>query len=189
MSCCTSRVAGARGLSDNRFAAACIDLVAMIALGLVAGIVMTVVWDRTQDRDHAQLIGKLLFYGGALLYTTMEIWTAATPGKLLLGLHIRQQDGTPADFWRLVLRWSTKQLPILATILYIVTAFGPFYLLSGFSSLLVAIGCFFAGNDDRLTWHDQWAHTAVYWKRAIAPPPVPRGLPSAATSCAPGDDL
>ena len=49
-------------------------------------------------------------------------------------------------------------------------------------SLIVVIGCFFAANDDRLAWHDQWAHTAVchvprHYRAfdAVVPPPLPPG--------------
>ena len=118
-----------------------------------------------------------------LAYTSFEIWVAATPGKFALGLRISAQDCGPADRWTRVLRWSTKHFWLLAAMLFALTEFGPLRLLAGFSSLIFAIGCLFASNDDKLAWHDQWAHTAVCKRRReyqafepimpLAPPPLP----------------
>jgi hypothetical protein len=50
---------------------------------------------------------------------------------------------------------------------------------------IVFIGCLQAANDDRLTWHDQWAHTAVCYRprsyrsfdAIVPPPPLPPPAP------------
>lgn len=47
----------------------------------------------------------------ALAYTSLEIWKAATPGKMLLKLQIRSPDATPAPLGNLASRWATKQSP------------------------------------------------------------------------------
>jgi hypothetical protein len=50
-----------------------------------------------------------------------------------------------------------------------VTAFPILYFLAGLASLFVLIGCLFASNDDKLTWHDQWAKTAVEKRVQVTP--------------------
>ena len=78
-----------------------------------------------------------------------------------------------AERWSLILRWSAKQFWLFAMLLFILTSVPLFYVLSGFMSLIVIIGCLFASNDDKLAWHDQWARTGVYrslrGKTAAAP--------------------
>src|SRR5205814_496662 len=95
-------------------------------------------------------------------YTFTEVFFAATPGKMILRLRIGSSDGTPADGWRLLLRWSTKQFALLFQMLFNLTGIPLFYLLGGFGGLVVLIGCLYASNDDKQAWHDQWAGTAVF---------------------------
>ena len=160
-----------------RTLAALLDLFAMTPVYFIATTVMLAVWERVGGRVRAEAIASAILLCGWLAYTSFEIWTAGTPGKLILRLRVKSADGTPADFWRKVLRWSTKQLPMISNLLFVLTAFGPFYLLSGFSSLVVLVGCLFAANDDHLTWHDQWSGTAVY--RTAKPPSVDTPAPLA----------
>lgn len=139
-----------------------IDLIAMLAIAGIATIVMVLIWDSVGGRETAEKVGQTILYGGFLAYTSLEAWTAGTPGKIFLRMRILAQDGSPADRWRLILRWSAKQFWLFAMLLFILTAAPLFYVLSGFMSLIVIIGCLFASNDDKLAWHDQWAGTGVY---------------------------
>ncbi|MEA2735509.1 MAG: hypothetical protein QOE14_1960 [Humisphaera sp.] len=157
-----------------------IDVAAMlfIAAGMVVVAEMVLVGTAFSiAEDH---FGALV-YATWLIYTSFELWCAGTPGKLLLRMRIRNTDCSPGDFWRLFLRWSTKWSWLFLSFLFMLTEWSPLYVLSGFLSLPVVIGCFFAANDDHLTWHDDWAHTAVcYRSRAqrafdaiVPPPPLP----------------
>jgi uncharacterized RDD family membrane protein YckC len=166
-----------------RTAATIIDVVAMfmIAGSVGAGIVLA-------ESSYAIHEGALvaIIYPAWLIYTFMEVCFAATPGKLLFRLRVRNSDGTPTDFWRLFLRWSTKWSWLFLSFLFLLTDWSPLYLLSGFISGVVFIGCFFAANDDHLTWHDQWALTSICHvpRRAgvpageVPPPPLPPLNPS-----------
>jgi hypothetical protein len=71
----------------------------------------------------------------ALVYTSSEVWAAATPGKLLLRLRIMQSDCTAADGWRLCLRWSTKW-SWLGLSFCSCERWAPLYILAGFLSSL-----------------------------------------------------
>jgi uncharacterized RDD family membrane protein YckC len=169
-----------------RSAATVLDGIALLVLAGGASVIMLALWDSLGGRARAERVGQVCLYGGFLFYTVLEIWTAGTPGKLLLGLRIAAQDGSPADFWRRTLRWSSKQFWLLAALLFILTGFPLFYLIGGFSSLVVLVGCFYAADDDHLAWHDQWASTAVYHRRrgsgevtAVLPPPPMTPPPAA----------
>jgi len=110
---------------------------------------------------------ELAVYSVIAVYTSSEIWAAGTPGKRILGLRIARVDAEKADHWRLSLRWSTKSFFVIGGLLWTITSFSPFYILTGFMNLVVAIGCIAAANDDKLSWHDQWAKTAVYRKKDL----------------------
>lgn len=118
---------------------------------------------------HAAAVGSAVAW---LLYSSLEVAAAGTPGKLVLGLRIAYPDGSTADRWTLFLRWSTKQLPVMAILLYLLTDFVPLRLLAGFAELFVGIGCLFASTDLKQAWHDQWSKTAVCRKpRKVLPLP------------------
>jgi uncharacterized RDD family membrane protein YckC len=103
-----------------------------------------------------------------IAYTSMEFFLAATPGKLILRQRIAGADARAAGRWRLFLRWSTKQMPLLCEFLFIFTGGTVFYYVGGLEWILVLIGCLFAANDEKLAWHDQWAGTAVIRRRSLA---------------------
>ena len=158
-----------------------IDVVAMllIAIGIAVGIDALLA---STSYELAENGLDAVIYAVWLAYTSMETWLAATPGKMVLRLRVSNLDCTPADFWRLFLRWSTKWSWLVLSLLFLLIEWPPLYVLSGFISLIVVIGCFFAANDDRLAWHDQWAHTAVSHvpRRyrafdAVVAPPLPPG--------------
>jgi uncharacterized RDD family membrane protein YckC len=117
---------------------------------------------------------SLALLGAWLLYSAFEVFTVGTPGKQLLGLEIANADGSEADGWKLSLRWSTKQSPVILGLLYLITGSTLLYFLGGLMQWLVAIGCLFAGTDSRQAWHDRWAQTAVFWRSRA---PVPQGFP------------
>lgn len=61
--------------------------------------------DEAMSRVAVALDAALLV---ALCYSLAEIFLAGTPGKLLLGLRIRNQAGHPAQRSQLAKRWSIK---------------------------------------------------------------------------------
>ena len=169
-----------------RTLAAAIDVLAMLLIGVGAVAAALAVLE-VASLESPETAAAAFVYAVWLAYTSMEIWFAATPGKMPFRLRVSNADGSPADFWRLFLRWSTKWSWLFLSVLFLLTDWPPVYLLAGFISLVVVIGCFFAANDDRLTWHDRWARTAVYCmpRRHQAfdtivpptPPPLPPSNP------------
>ena len=165
-----------------RTAATAIDVVVMLLIGLGAVIGVEALLAATSYELTENGLAAII-YALWLAYTSMETWLAATPGKLVLRLRVSNADCTPADFWRLFLRSSTKWSWLVLSFLFLLIEWPPLYALAGFISLIVFIGCFFAANDDRLAWHDQWAHTAVChvprrypaFEAVVVSPPLPPG--------------
>ena len=116
-----------------------------------------------------------MFLAVLLAYGAIEALWPATPGKRLLGLVIANPDGSPADRWRLFFRWSSKYYSVLVSLIWLVTLHPAAYLLGGFMNGVLLVGFLYALNDDKRAWHDEWAGTAVYHRRRVAPPPLPYG--------------
>ncbi len=110
-----------------------------------------------------------------LALTCSEVLAAASPGKLALGLRIARADGTVGDFWTLFLRWSSKHLWAICQLLFAVTSAPVFYMLGGFSGLVMTVGCLYASGDFKQAWHDQWARTAVFRKSNVQRSTMPAG--------------
>lgn len=149
-----------------RVLALLIDLPIMILLLALCVVVLTAV---ANPRTSTRLTNTVLV-SAVLIYTFTEVIFSGTPGKRLLRLKIGRNDGTPADAWRLFLRWSTKLLPLILLLMFIATNWNGFYFATGYTETLVCIGCLYAANDDKLSWHDKWAHTAVYHTRDLDVP-------------------
>jgi len=146
----------------RRILASIIDLVIFwIATLVIAVLVEPPLRARIQTEWRADYVLRLITIALWLLYSSLEMITAATPGKLLLGLRIARADGEAASTSMLLMRWSTKQLPCILTIFQLIT-FSPF--LGAFASLMngiLWIGCLQMLDEDRRSWLDWWARTAV----------------------------
>ena len=114
-----------------------------------------------------QNVYDLMFWSWVLLYSFTEVPWTATPGKRILGISIRDFDGTGICRWRRFSRWMAKWSPIIFSLLLDVTGWLPFNLLGGFLSAVILVGCVAILNDDKRAWHDEWAGTAVFRKRKL----------------------
>jgi uncharacterized RDD family membrane protein YckC len=149
------------------------DLFAALMLVAIVNITMLVAGE-TLPRTTQEAIG-----GGAmcvlwLLYSSTEFLFAGTPGRLLLGQRIARQNGFRPDKWMLFLRWSTKQAPVIVGMIELLLPNVAFSILRSLLQGMLMVGLLAILNDDRLSWHDQWAGTAV-WKarRRLNLPPLP----------------
>lgn len=120
---------------------------AAIASGFV-GIMMSVV--------VALLVSAVL----ALPYNLMEAFFGWTPGKLAMGLRVRNEDGSNPLFGQVFMRWLIKHNAILLGLLVAVGI--PLGFLSPILQAIVFFGCFLALGPARQALHDQLTKTAVY---------------------------
>jgi uncharacterized RDD family membrane protein YckC len=147
-----------------RVLSALVDLLVLYACWLVLGLLWPTLYDMGLSLAGVESIFLLVYF----FYSINEIIWAATPGKMLFRQRIGRADGERADGWRMFLRWSVKQSPPMFYIIFGITGFSIFYLLGGFGLLVILIGCLYASTDEKQTWHDQWAGTAVYRRRDLA---------------------
>jgi uncharacterized RDD family membrane protein YckC len=154
----------------DRAAASGIDLlIAFMPIGMAYNFADGLLDRTVGESKTANYVLHVLRHLSIVGFTLMEVFKAATPGKMIMGLVIARHDGTPADRWTLALRWSTKQHGRLWVLLAAVIL-SPFALEFGeFMTALVTIGCLQALDEDRRTWHDQWSGTAVWKKPKVLP--------------------
>ena len=96
-----------------------------------------------------------------LAYTSMEIFFAATPGKLILKQKISRADGSPADQTTLVTRWAMKQSQALMNLLVAITGLLVLGYVSQLLGLVILVSCLMAMRDTKLALHDDLAGTSV----------------------------
>lgn len=146
-----------RATFARRTAALLIDLLLVLVLTLFCLALLQGAAPDSDVRltDLAQIVPWLI-------YTATEIFLAATLGKFLVGLRIGGQSGLDASRWTLFLRWSTKQYPWIVALVAVALPNTAWVELRGIVSIFLLIGCVAALDDDRLSWHDQWAGTAVW---------------------------
>lgn len=97
-----------------------------------------------------------------LAYLSLEIFKAATPGKMIMKLRIRNADGTPAPVETLAKRWAVKNAGSLLRFLGALTTMALFGQLGMLIGFVIFLGCFMVFGADRQALHDKVAHTAVY---------------------------
>jgi len=103
-----------------------------------------------------------------LAYSTLDIFKAATPGKMLLKLKITNEDGSEASRQTLIKRWAIKLIPHFANLIAAVTALAIFGWVTTFCFIAYVISCCLTFRPDRQALHDTFAHTAVFRTQAAA---------------------
>jgi uncharacterized RDD family membrane protein YckC len=101
-----------------------------------------------------------------LLYSSLEIFKAASPGKMILKLVISNEDGTAAPMDVLAKRWATKYSGSLLNLLAALTTVTLLQTLGSIAGLVIFIGCFLVLAEAKQAIHDKVARTAVYKKKA-----------------------
>ena len=116
----------------QRFVNLVVDYIAFMALAFVLGVVM----ELTGTSHVLTGIGDNLFGIVLMLayYLFFEATFGRTPGKLVTGTKVVDENGGPARFWQILGRTVAR--------------FAPFEPLSFFGSRATG-------------WHDRWSHTCV----------------------------
>jgi uncharacterized RDD family membrane protein YckC len=144
---------GAREGFLLRFCAAIIDGVFCVVPGVILSLVLAKV---------AGLWFTGVFMGLATLaYSSLEIFKAATPGKMLLKLKITNEDGSEASRETLIKRWAIKQVPQFSRLLFLVTTVMLLNWVTVFCGIAYIISCCLTFKPERQALHDTMAHTAV----------------------------
>ena len=146
----------------RRILASLIDVAILLAaMWAIAILVEPPLRARIQTEWRADYVLRIIMVMLWLLYSSLEMIVAATPGKLLLNLRIVRADGMRAPTSMLLMRWSSKQLPYILKLFQLLTFNGFLGAMANLTGGILWIGCLQMLDEDRRSWLDQWAHTAV----------------------------
>lgn len=101
------------------------------------------------------------------VYYLLELFIAASPGKLILGLKIGSSNKTNASFMSLFIRFITKHIDFVTTSLFLITTLEVFQNLGTLLGIVVIVGFFFVLGEKKQALHDIIAKTAVYNKEDL----------------------
>ncbi|MBI5325925.1 MAG: RDD family protein [Ignavibacteriae bacterium] len=101
------------------------------------------------------------------MYYSLEIVLAATPGKIILGIQIANQDRTQATIITLFTRFVLKHSNSIFSLLAFVIAVKAFDFVGSLLGLAFIVGCFFVLASKRQGFHDMIAKTAVFRKKEV----------------------
>jgi len=114
-------------------------------------------------------LGAVATLGGfVFLYSLIEAFTGASPGKMSLGLRVGTADGRRGSASLYVKRWAIKYSGTLLGLLGAIPGLHILALVAPAAGLLVFVGCFLALGDRRQALHDLGAATAVFRKADLA---------------------
>jgi len=156
---------GAREGFLLRFCAGLIDW----AFCLIPGFLLTLALASVAGVWVAGVFVTLAYLG----YSSLEIFKAATPGKMLLKLKITNEDGSEASRQTLIKRWAIKQIPQFSRLLFVLTTVMIFNWLTMFCAIGYVISCCLTFRPERQALHDTMAHTAVTRTQTAAAAAMP----------------
>lgn len=103
----------------------------------------------------------------SFIYNIIEGFLGYTIGKLMLGIQIGNQDGTPAEQGTLMLRFALKNISSIIGLIGLAVMISTINTVGSVLGIVVLIGCFFALGDKKLALHDMIAKTAVFKKSEL----------------------
>ena len=111
------------------------------------------------------LLGAMAAFGGfVFLYSLIEAFTGASPGKMCLGLRVGTADGRRGSASLYAKRWAIEYSATLLGLLGAIPGLHLLGLVAPAAGLIVFVGCFLALGDRRQALHDLGAATAVFRK-------------------------
>jgi len=115
-------------------------------------------------------LGVVAAFGGfVFLYSLIEAFTGASPGKMILGLKVGTDDGRRGSSALYVKRWAIKYSGTVLGLLGAIPGLHILGLLAPAAGIIVFIGCFLVLGDKRQALHDVAAKTAVFRKADLVP--------------------
>ncbi|MCB2186366.1 MAG: RDD family protein [Deltaproteobacteria bacterium] len=159
----------------KRFLAFLIDLVIVMVGGTVVSFLTGGLMGGMASRAGAPpeasaglgvLAGVTIFILIGSLYNLIEAFRGQSPGGMILGIIIRNQDGSPADLGTLFYRYAVKNISSLLRLAAAILGLGFLETVGNLAGFVIFLGCFLVLRADRLTLHDMICHTSVYPVRA-----------------------
>ena len=143
-----------------RFGAALIDIVCIIIVSVVVGF-FGISFAAVSQGGGSWFAGVLV---AAIMlgYWSLEIFKAQSPGKMALGLIIKNQDGSDASQDVLIKRFAIKQIAGIINAIGAITTMTFLSSIGGIAGLVIFVGCFMVFRESKQALHDQLAETAVF---------------------------
>lgn len=131
-------------------------------LGVGSGEAVTAYWaSGLMGIGIFLLVTSLMAVLLSLPYNLMEAFFGWTPGKLAMGLRVRNEDGGNPSLPQVFSRWLIKHNGILIGLLTFI-GLAPAAVVAPFLQVAVFVGCFLVLGAQRQALHDMATHTAVY---------------------------
>ncbi len=109
------------------------------------------------------VFGAMAAFGGfVFLYSLIEAFAGASPGKMVLKLKVGFEDGRPASVSTWVARWAVKYAGTLLGVLALLPGLHLLGTLASLATVVIFVGCFLVLGDKRQALHDIAARTAVF---------------------------
>ena len=153
-----------------RAAASLLDVLVLLP---ALGIYVAVLYSLDANNKLTPNVEYLIDVSGSVfgvVYTTFEIFTAGTPGKLMLGLRIRDETGNAAHAARLTRRWLIKNGGTVVSVAGVALGMNIVERTGDLIGLLIVVGFLFTLRESRQAWYDEWAGTAVYRRKDLESP-------------------
>jgi uncharacterized RDD family membrane protein YckC len=103
-------------------------------------------------------------YVFGFLYSLIEAFTGASPGKMVLKLKVGLEDGRNAPLASYVSRWAVKYAGTLIGLVALLPGLALLGTVGSLAGFVIFIGCFLVLGDKRQALHDMAAKTAVFKK-------------------------
>jgi len=173
----------------RRFGAAIVDMIALLILSFTVGPILGGLIGGTAGGAMGAMAGDPSAAGAAaaagglfgaafgamtgmivvsILYWLLEVFMAASPGKMALGLKIRSADASPADTNSLATRYAVKNIVMIAGFLAALTGLQMISSVGNILGFIVFIGLFFMFGASRQALHHIIAKTTVYKTAELA---------------------
>ena len=170
----------------RRFGAYAIDLFFIMGIGFILSSLSSDFFENFVDfskMSEAQLDQMDSMYGNfsdimltlsvsatlaSFVYNLVEGFLGYTVGKLMLGIQIGNQDGTPAESGTLMLRFAIKNISTLVGLIGLVIMVSMVSTIGSVLGFVIVIGCFFVLGEKKLAFQDMLAKTAVFRKTELA---------------------
>ncbi len=147
----------------KRFIAAIFDVIILVLLlHLLSWILGSDIMRSPVDLKGGIQAFQLSHLLVVLLYFTMEIFLAATPGKLALHLKIMNESNKVASKQALLIRYLIKFSGVVFWFIFILTHIQIFWFLGTIALFVILVGCFMVFTVSKQALHDKIAKTAVY---------------------------
>ncbi|MBL7999703.1 MAG: RDD family protein [Candidatus Kapabacteria bacterium] len=111
--------------------------------------------------DYGVRFGILLG-GVGFLYSFLELFTGASPAKMMLGIVVAHADARKGNIGVWAIRWAIKEISSICNFIGTMFIISSLETLGGILGFAFVIGCFFALSSKKQALHDIIAKTAVY---------------------------